>query len=104
VFLGYSENHKGSRCLDLASNHLIISCHVSFDESSFPFAKKSDPPMSSDFEFLSEFNVMLLPIGSCFTSRVSTGTGSPGDGAPSVVAAPGSSVRLPKEVWLAVTP
>ncbi|GKD08332.1 ribonuclease H-like domain-containing protein [Tanacetum coccineum] len=37
IFLGYPANHRGYRCLDLASNKIIISRHVRFDEEVFPF-------------------------------------------------------------------
>jgi hypothetical protein len=92
------ENQKGYHYLDLSSNRLIISHHVSFDESSFPFAEKSDPIPSSNFDFLLEFNVIPSPIRSYFSSCVSTCTGSPSIGSSLVVATPGSSARLPKEV------
>nr|GEX48100.1 ribonuclease H-like domain-containing protein [Tanacetum cinerariifolium] len=37
IFLGYPADHRGYRCLDLASNKIIISIHVRFDEDVFPF-------------------------------------------------------------------
>uniref|UniRef100_A0A0A9AQB4 Integrase catalytic domain-containing protein n=1 Tax=Arundo donax TaxID=35708 RepID=A0A0A9AQB4_ARUDO len=63
VFLGYSAHHKGYRCLDIDSNK-IISRHVIFDESSFPFAEQSSPPSPAEFEFLDTFtNPAPVPIG-----------------------------------------
>jgi len=52
VFLGYSINHKGYKCLDLNSHKIHISRHVVFDESSFPYhrpvsAAPSSLPLSS---------------------------------------------------------
>ena len=41
VFLGYSSNHHGYRCLDLDSNKVYTSRHVVFDELSFPFRDKA---------------------------------------------------------------
>lgn len=50
VFLGYPSAHRGYRCLDLESKRIILSRHVIFDETSFPFKdsvtnKSSSPPL-----------------------------------------------------------
>jgi hypothetical protein len=39
VFLGYSDFHKGYKCLDVPSSHIYISRDVIFDEDAFPFSK-----------------------------------------------------------------
>ena len=38
VFLGYSAQHKGVKCLDVATERVYISRDVVFDETKFPFA------------------------------------------------------------------
>jgi hypothetical protein len=64
VFLGYSTHHKGYQCLDRSSNQVIISRHVTFDESTFPFAAHSTSPVATDFDFLDDAtNPVLSPIG-----------------------------------------
>ncbi|KAI4376250.1 hypothetical protein MLD38_014035 [Melastoma candidum] len=37
VFLGYSDSHKGYRCYDPITERLYISCHVRFQEDTFPY-------------------------------------------------------------------
>jgi histone deacetylase 1/2 len=49
VFLGYPSSHKRYRCLDLSTRRVIISRHVVFDESSFPFSSESPPLSQLDF-------------------------------------------------------
>ena len=49
VFLGYSSNHKGYRCLDLSSNRILTSRHVVFDEASFPLAGSRTSSTDLDF-------------------------------------------------------
>ena len=38
VFLGYPSSHEGYCCLDINTHQIIISRHVVFDETTFPFA------------------------------------------------------------------
>jgi hypothetical protein len=64
IFLGYSANHKGYRCLDLQSNRVLISRHVVFDETSFPFSLQPTPPGAADFEFFFDHTDLVpAPIG-----------------------------------------
>jgi hypothetical protein len=37
--LGYSNLHKGFKCLDPSSGRVYISCDVTFDENIFPFSE-----------------------------------------------------------------
>lgn len=48
VFLGYSQDHKGYRCLNRTTNCVIISRHVVFDEHQFPYR---DTSLSLVFRF-----------------------------------------------------
>ncbi|KAL4584621.1 hypothetical protein LXL04_009226 [Taraxacum kok-saghyz] len=51
IFLGYPSNHKGFRCLNLHTNQIIISRHVTFDETIFPFGSMT-PDRSPNYDFL----------------------------------------------------
>ena len=57
VFLGYSLQHKGYRCLDPMTNRVYISRHVRFNEEVFPFARrlKSSLPSNTDVYVELEF-------------------------------------------------
>jgi hypothetical protein len=49
VFLGYPSMHKGYRCLDFSTQKIIISHHVVFDETIFPFRFREDGDRCLDF-------------------------------------------------------
>jgi GAG-pre-integrase domain len=50
VFLGYSLDHKGYKCLHIESGKLFISHHVIFDELTFPFRAESSADSSTSAE------------------------------------------------------
>jgi hypothetical protein len=58
LFLGYSPDHKGYRCLDLISHRIIISRHVVFDEYVFSLAGSTPP---TDLNSLLEFDPIPPP-------------------------------------------
>ena len=61
VFLGYPPRHRGYRCLDLDTRRIIISRHVVFDETTFPYAPPAQPPVStSSIEATTSLDPSLL--------------------------------------------
>lgn len=46
IFLGYSLNQLGYRCLDLHTGRVFLSKHVIFYESSFPYTSLCSPTVS----------------------------------------------------------
>jgi len=72
TFLRYSFNHKGYRCLDLSSNRVIISHHVIFDETTFPFSRhQTTAPHKLDF--LTNDELLLAPSSSACTPMSTPG-------------------------------
>ena len=52
-FLGYPSNHRGYKCYDLSYGKIIISRHVIFYETQFPFAKLHTPHIQT-YDFLDD--------------------------------------------------
>ncbi|KAJ9567488.1 hypothetical protein OSB04_003454 [Centaurea solstitialis] len=50
VYLGPSTDHRGYHCLDLITQKVIISRHVNFDETHFPFPDFQPRPSSEDYD------------------------------------------------------
>jgi hypothetical protein len=61
VFLGYPSSHKGYRCLNLTTRRVIISRHVVFNETAFPFY--ATPLPMTDMDFLIASNpAAVVPV------------------------------------------
>ncbi|KAI0505062.1 hypothetical protein KFK09_016019 [Dendrobium nobile] len=79
IFLGYSPSHKGYRCFNMATNKILISRHVIFHESIFPYSASattatshSDSPTSSPITLLPTSIPIELPNHSHITSSTVT--------------------------------
>lgn len=51
IFLGYPPDHQWYRCNDPSTDRVLVSRHVVFDETVFPF---SDPTLSEAYNFLDD--------------------------------------------------
>jgi histone deacetylase 1/2 len=63
AFLDYSGQHKGYRCLDIATGRIYISRDVVFDESVFPFSTLNP---NAGAQLLSEISVLPSHIRPMF--------------------------------------
>ncbi|KAI0502330.1 hypothetical protein KFK09_017278 [Dendrobium nobile] len=59
VFLGYSDKHKGYKCLNQETSHITISQHVQFIENMFPFQQPSKHLLPSSHATSTQ---LLLPV------------------------------------------
>ncbi|GJZ59489.1 ribonuclease H-like domain-containing protein, partial [Tanacetum coccineum] len=61
IYLGQASNHRGYRCLDLKTNKIIISRHVTFDETVFPYGS-TQPALPPTYTFLDDILDITPPI------------------------------------------
>ena len=78
TFLGYSLDHKGYWCLDLTTNRVIISRHVVFDETTFPFSLRRPSPSTTELDFLTHDDSSSVPYLSAGTHSIAGPLPSPG--------------------------
>ncbi|GJS87404.1 ribonuclease H-like domain-containing protein [Tanacetum coccineum] len=54
IFLGHASNHRGYRCLELSTKKIIISRHVTFDETVFPYSSHQTTTTPTTYSFLDD--------------------------------------------------
>jgi hypothetical protein len=77
VFLGYSDSHKGFKCLDSSEGCVYISRDIVFDEHVFPFAHlhpNAGAQLRAEITLLSP---SLLPPSSTFGDAILLDQNSP---------------------------
>jgi hypothetical protein len=61
IFLGYTTDHKGYRCLNITNNNIVISRHTVFDEVDFSFS--ASPCLTNDLDiFLHDDSSGVAPM------------------------------------------
>ncbi|KAM0027867.1 putative RNA-directed DNA polymerase [Helianthus debilis subsp. tardiflorus] len=71
VFIGYSTQHKGYRCLDPSTSRIFISRHARFNESVFPFQGTSSSTALSSLPLTSFLEESSYFVDSSPTKHVS---------------------------------
>ena len=71
IFLGYSSNHKGYKCLDPSKNRIYISRNVVFDEKLFPALDTSSNSSPASYSSLDRGMSTLLHIDFEFVNGLS---------------------------------
>jgi transposase InsO family protein len=74
VFLGYPPSHKGYCCLDLSTRRIIISRHVIFDETTFPFAATSDASPPASYDLFLDDDMVSVPCSTVVAGGTSSST------------------------------
>lgn len=75
ALLGYPQDHRGYRCLDLQTRRVITSRHVVFDETRFPFLNSTtdkNPTIASTPTTVSDETVIIQPIQTLPVSQTIT--------------------------------
>ncbi|GKB73087.1 ribonuclease H-like domain-containing protein [Tanacetum coccineum] len=93
IFLGHASNHRGYRCLDLSTKKILISRHVTFDETIFPYGS-AKPVSVPSYDFLDDPEIPLHHV-SVFSPSTTTLLASPGPNSPSPTAQPNITLHGP---------
>ena len=70
IFIGYSVNHHGYKCLDLSTGRVYVSRHVVFDETMFPYQAHLSSNMSLNSNSSTHVTLpshLPIPLSASFT-------------------------------------